>query len=295
MKFGNVTNPEAIDFTLPPDHPDNAASFKKTKTGKFEVYVGCAKWNKSDLKNFYPKGTKDELAYYTSQFNSIELNATFYRLFPVEQFIKWKETTPKGFKFFPKVGQDISHFKRLKNAEKEVDAFVTHVAHLEDKLGMPFLQMNDNFKTKDIEAVRTFLDQWPAKFPLAVEFRDTLWYNDPAIANEIYAILEKKKMANVLVDTAGRRDLLHMRITAQTAFIRYVGANHETDYKRLEDWVDRIEEWKEAGLKKLYFFVHQNIEEASPLLSAYFIALLNKRIGTTLTIPQTQTPPKGLF
>ena len=126
---------------------------------------------------------------------------------------------------------------------------------------------------------------------MAVEFRHTDWYNKPEIAEELYALLEKKKMANVLVDTAGRRDLMHMRITAQTAFVRYVGANHVTDYKRLDDWIERIALWKEQGLKKLYFFVHQHIEEASPLLSAYFIEKLNKKIGTTLTIPQTQTKP----
>jgi uncharacterized protein YecE (DUF72 family) len=59
-----------------------------------QLYVGCAKWNRTDLKNFYPRGTKDELAYYSSQFNCIELNATFYRIFPKEQFEKWREKTP---------------------------------------------------------------------------------------------------------------------------------------------------------------------------------------------------------
>ena len=295
MKFGSVSNPELIDFSIPADHPDTKASLNKLKSKKFEAYVGCAKWNKTDLKNFYPKGTKDELAYYTTQFNSIELNATFYRLFPVAQFIKWKENTPKGFKFFPKLGQDISHWGRLKDTEKLVDQYIEHVAHLEDKLGMPFLQMHDNFSPKDIDRVRTFLDYWPAKFPLAVEFRHTDWYNNSDIAKEIYAILEKKKMANVLVDTAGRRDLMHMRVTSQTAFVRYVGANHVSDYKRLDEWVKRIASWKGQGLQKLYFFVHQNIEEASPLLSAYFIEKLNKEIGTSLIIPKTQNPSGDLF
>ncbi|GBL35560.1 hypothetical protein EMGBS15_11550 [Filimonas sp.] len=129
---------------------------------------------------------------------------------------------------------------------------------------MPFLQMIQNFSPKDIDRVRTFIDYWPKNFPLAVEFRHTDWYNKPEIAEELYTMLEKKKMANVLVDTAGRRDLMHMRITAQTAFVRYVATNHVTDYKRLHDWIERIAIWKEFGLKKLYFFIHQHIEEASP-------------------------------
>src|SRR5690606_5900743 len=112
-------------------------------------------------------------------------------------------------------------------------------------------------------------------------------FNDDETAAKLYKFLKSKKITNVLVDTAGRRDLMHMRLTTKTAFVRYVGANHESDYSRLDDWIKRIESWKNQGLKELYFFVHQNIEEASPLLSAYFIERLNKRIGTDLHIPET--------
>ncbi len=76
MKFGSVEHPENIDFTLPKDHKDTAKVLAKVKDDNVpNIYVGCAKWNKADLKGFYPKGTKDELVYYSSQFNSIELNA----------------------------------------------------------------------------------------------------------------------------------------------------------------------------------------------------------------------------
>ena len=112
MKFGQVPNPEEIDFTIPADHVDTKRVLAKSKAKDLKIYVGCAKWNKADLKNFYPKGTKDELGYYSTQFNCIELNATFYRLFPATQFEKWRETVPDGFKFFPKLGQDISHWGR---------------------------------------------------------------------------------------------------------------------------------------------------------------------------------------
>jgi uncharacterized protein YecE (DUF72 family) len=45
-----------------------------------QVCIGCAKWNRSDLKGFYPRGTKDELTYYSLKLNSVELNATFYSI-----------------------------------------------------------------------------------------------------------------------------------------------------------------------------------------------------------------------
>ncbi len=69
MKFGSVNNPEDIDFTLPPDHPDTLATLKKNQSDLTNVFVGCAKWNRADLKGFYPRGTKDE--FYVSKINLI--------------------------------------------------------------------------------------------------------------------------------------------------------------------------------------------------------------------------------
>lgn len=289
MKFGQVENPEEIDFTIPPDHNDTNAVLAKSKAKDLKVYVGCAKWNKTDLKNFYPKGTKDELGHYSTQFNCIELNATFYRLFPAATFEKWHATVPDGFKFFPKLEQTISHFRRLRDVEELVDISVTNMSHLKEKLGMPFLQMHNNFGPKDVDRVVEFVKNWKQyKMPLAMEFRKTDWYNDPAVSAELYDLLEKNKITNVLVDTAGRRDLMHMRLTTPTAFIRWVGANDPaSDRARLDEWIGRIVSWKKQGLGKLYFFVHQNVEKESPLLSAYFIEKLNKKIGTDLQIPKT--------
>jgi uncharacterized protein YecE (DUF72 family) len=295
MKFGNVENPETIDFSLPADDKACAEVLGKSGAKDLKISIGCAKWNKTDLKNFYPKGVKDELGYYASQFNSIELNATFYRLFPATQFTKWKENTPEGFKFFPKLGQDISHWSRLKDTEKAVDAFVENTSHLEEKLGVPFLQMHNNFAPKDFDRVKTFVENWKYDIPLAVEFRHTDWYNNAEVAAELYDLLETNSIANVIVDTAGRRDLLHMRLTTPTAFVRYVGANHKSDYTRLDDWLERIADWKAKGLAELYFFIHQNTEKESPLLAAYFIEKLNKKIGSDLKVPATLQENPALF
>ena len=113
MKFGRVDNPEDIDFKLPNDHQGTLNVLKKSASKNTNVCIGSPTWNKSDLKGFYPRGTKDELKYYSRQFNSIELNATFYRIFPPEQFEKWYNKTPNNFRFFPKLNQEISHWKRL--------------------------------------------------------------------------------------------------------------------------------------------------------------------------------------
>ena len=250
-----------------------------------EIYVGCAKWNKADLKGFYPKGTKDELEYYSRQFNSIELNATFYRIFPADTFSGWYDKTPKNFKFFPKLNQEISHWKRLNEVSAIVEDYLNNASNLQEKLGTIFLQMHNNFAPKDFNRVVEFVERWPKEFPLAIEFRHTDWYNNETVSNQLYDLLETNNVSNVLVDTAGRRDLLHMRLTNPTAFVRYVGANHPSDYTRLDDWVKRLKEWQEQGVKEIDFFIHQNIEKESPLLSSYFIKKLNKELGCQLKIP----------
>ncbi|HEX9600227.1 MAG TPA: DUF72 domain-containing protein [Mariniflexile sp.] len=286
MKFGSVDNPQHIDFTLPPDHPDTQRVLNKFKDDNTpEIYVGCAKWNKADLKGFYPRGTKDELVYYSSQFNAIELNATFYRIFPAEQFASWYTKTPDGFKFFPKLNQEISHWKRLQETKEVVEHYLYNASNLKEKLGTIFLQMNDNFSPKDFDRVINFVEEWPKEMPLAMEFRHTNWYNDVSIANELYQLLEANNISNIIVDSAGRRDIMHMRLTNATAFVRYVGANHPSDYNRLDDWLARLKDWKHQGVKEIDFFIHQNIEKESPLLSAYFIKKLNKTLGYHLKVP----------
>lgn len=294
MKFGSVNNPESIDFKLPADHPDSRGIMEKGNKDSFEVFVGCAKWNRQDLKGFYPRGAKDELAYYSNQFNSIELNATHYRIFDENQVKNWKSKTPADFKFFPKVVNSISHYKRLKGVEALVDEYTAPIRAFEEKLGMIFLQLRDDFKPIDFDRVHRFLEIWPSDLPLAIELRHKDWFADESVSSQLYQLFEKHEVANIITDTAGRRDLLHMRLTSPVAFIRYVGANHESDYPRLDDWVVRLKEWKDQGLEKIYFFVHQNIEKESPLLSAHFIQKLNDSLGTKLIIPNSNSNQQTL-
>ncbi|WP_293886181.1 MULTISPECIES: DUF72 domain-containing protein [unclassified Sphingobacterium] len=291
MKFGQVEHPEEIDFTLPPTPPETLNLLQHFKNDKpFEVYVGCAKWNKQDLKGFYPRGTKDELAYYSTQFNSIELNATFYNSPSIDQVETWKHKTPANFKFFPKIPQSISHFSRLLNTADKVKLFTDAIVHFDEKLGMAFLQMHDNYNPKDMARLKLFLHDWPTEVPLALEVRNKEWFSKPAVTKELYALLEETNVTNILVDTAGRRDMLHMRLTTPTAFIRYVGANHASDYDRLDQWIDVLKLWRENGLQKLYFFIHQNIEVESPLLATHFIKKLNTTLNLDLTHPNKNTP-----
>lgn len=296
MKFGKVDNADEIDFTLPEDDPGTKELLSEQGSSqKPMVYVGCAKWNRKDLKNFYPDGVGDELEYYGSQFNAVELNATFYNTFGQDQIEKWHDRVPEGFKFFPKVNRYISHLKWLNGIEEATDDYIDSIVHFKEKLGTIFLQLRGNFKPKYIDRVANFVEHWPEGVPLAIEFRHSDWFNDQAAAGELYDLLEENNVANVITDTAGRRDLLHMRLTNNEAFIRYVGANHPTDYSRLDDWVARLRKWNELGLDNIHFFVHQNVEKESPKLSAYFIKKLNIALDTSLTPPQLPGEQEELF
>jgi len=295
MKFGQVPDPSNIDFTLPKDHPQTKFILEQNKKGLENISIGCAKWNKTDLKGFYPKGTKDELTYYSTQFNSIELNATFYGMPTAEQVQTWKEKTPKDFKFFPKITNTVSHFRRLLNITDVVTQFASAVLNFDDKLGMVFLQLHDNFKPKDYERLEKFVQDWPKEVPLAIELRNTEWFTDEEVFNTVCELFEMNNITNIIVDTAGRRDMLHMRLTTPNAFIRYVGANADSDYQRLDDWLKRLTKWKKEGLQNVFFFVHQNIEKASPLLSAHLIEKMNADWKTDIHVPKLADDKPTLF
>ena len=250
--------------------------------------VNYAKWNKQDLKNFYPPKTKDELSYYSTQFNSIELNATYYRSPSKENVETWAKKTPKDFKFFPKIPQSISHYGRLQNVTDKLNQYLDAVALFEDKLGMIFLQMHENFAPKDFEKLENFIENFPKGYPLAVELRHEEWFSNEENFNQLVKLFEDHHISNIIVDTAGRRDMVHMRLTSNEAFVRFVGANIPSDYERLDEWIEVIKLWKAEGLQKLYFFIHQNLEFESPMLAKYFIKKLNKDLGLNIRGPQDE-------
>jgi uncharacterized protein YecE (DUF72 family) len=296
MKFGSVDNPGDQNLSLPEDHPETKevlSAYGDLDTPN--VFVGCAKWNKKDLKNFYPKGVGDELEYYGKNFNSVELNATFYNTFDKDQIATWRTKVPDNFKFFPKVNRYISHLKWLNGIEEATDNYYDSILHFKEKLGTTFLQLRGNFKPKYFDRVANFVEHWPQGVPLAIEFRHPDWFADSGVADELYQLLEENNVTNLITDTAGRRDLLHMRLTNNEAFIRYVGANHETDFSRLDEWVERLTTWTDQGLDNIHFFVHQNKERKSPELSAYFISKLNDALGTELEPPRLPGGQNNLF
>jgi len=282
MDFGKVDDLSEIDFTLPDTHHDTDAILAKLKKKKTQtkVYIGCAKWGRKEwVGRIYPPKTKEKdfLSVYLTQFNTIELNATHYRIFGDETVKKWKASAPPDFKFCPKFLQNISHFRRLKNCENETKAFYKSMDNLGENLGDSFLQLPPNFPPKNFEDLKKYLESLPDNRPVCVELRHQGWFSDVKIYDETFNMMSKLNIGSVITDTSGRRDLIHMRLTNGTAFIRFVGNNlDKTDFSRIDDWVKRLKDWINPGLEKLYFMLHQPDEQHTPELIVYTIKQFNK-------------------
>jgi uncharacterized protein YecE (DUF72 family) len=290
MDFGKAENLENIDFTLPDDHESTDklfASLKKKKDTK--VYVGCAKWGRPEwVGKIYPPKTKEKdfRSYYLQQYNSLELNPTHYRTPSVQQVKSWKEGAAEDFKFCPKFPQVISHMKRLKDCERETELFYNAIKNFDSNLGTSFLQLPPNFPPKNFDALGKYVSSLPDDFDVSVEFRHPLWFSNAKIFDETFEMLRENKIGSVITDTAGRRDLVHTRLTTPTAFIRYVGNNlHPSDFKRCDDWVSKIKKWIESGIETIYFMMHMHDEKDSPELTDYVIKKLNKECGLNLKQP----------
>src|SRR5215211_1546790 len=92
MDFGRVPELNDVDFKLPPEPLFNKAILKGTPAKNPLVYIGCAKWGRKEwIGKIYPKGTKDAqfLDEYVKHYNSIELNASHYKLYKPADIQKW--------------------------------------------------------------------------------------------------------------------------------------------------------------------------------------------------------------
>lgn len=291
MQFGQAPPKELgkIDFTLPQDPAPTKKVLANAKKNKCEILVGCAKWGRPDwVGKIYPKGTKaaNFLDAYAQQFNCIEFNAIFYKLPDKKEVHAWKAKVGKDFKFFPKFTEVITHRKRLKNTRAEVDAFLEVVHEFGNNLGPLFLMPHPQMGPKHLDTILEFLDSLPKDVKCFTELRHTEWYQDNN-AEKLFAELEKRGRGTIITDAAGRRDCVHMRLTTPEAFIRFVGNSlHESDYRRIDEWVDRIGQWMKQGLQKCYFFMHQHEELYSPELCKYLIEQMNKKLGTQIKVPQ---------
>ncbi len=290
MKFGRLNDISEVDFKLKEDHFFTKKVWDKRERPPkkdFSIHYGCPSWGCPDWKGkIYPEkcSPKDYLKYYSQAFNAIELNTTFYQIPQKSTVENWKKNASPGFIFCPKVSRSISHSSNAHLKNNLVKLFFDSVSLFEDKLGHTFIQFPEYFNTSYFSDLKRLVEFFPQGFPLAVELRHESWFEEDTVFWELCEWLFLKNISLVITDVSGRRDVLHQALTSDTAFIRFTGNSlHKTDYSRVVDWIGRISLWKEQGLEKVYFFIHQPGEVLCPELTEFFIDELDKRIGCKIT------------
>jgi len=120
-----------------------------SRADRGRIRIGISGWRYPPWRGvFYPKGLrqKDELAYASRQFPTIEINGTFYSLQRPERFVTWHAATPEDFVFAVKGGRFITHMKKLRNVEVPLaNFFASGVLRLKEKLGPILWQFPPNF------------------------------------------------------------------------------------------------------------------------------------------------------
>ena len=290
MKFGKLLDISRVNFTLPTDHPQTADTLSCVSSGTSpRVFVGSARWGEKDLvgKIYPPKTPASEfLTYYARHFSTIELNTTHYRIPTPALVQQWCEKTEPSFVFCPKVPQLISHQADFGQSLRATDQFLQGLYAFGSQLGIPFLQLPPSFSPQAGKALFSYLSDWPEDLPLAVEFRHPDWFNHARIRDRAFDLLQARGISPVITDTAGRRDVIHQRLTTDSVFIRFVGNRlHATDYLRIDTWVRRIKQWLTEGLRNVYFIVHQPEEHLCVDLAIYTIEQLNAQCQLNLSPP----------
>lgn len=292
MEFGRVPEftLDSIDFSLPKDPGLNEIVLPGKKVKDPKVFVGCAKWGRREwIGKIYAKGTReiDFLKEYVKHYNSIELNATHYKIYGAAAIAKWGENAKgRDFKFCPKVPQLISHYSNFNNTDAVTTEFLEGIIAFKENLGPVFLQVSEKYSSGKKDNLFKYLESLPRNLQFFLEVRHPDWFIDKALESELFTTLKSLGIGAVITDTAARRDCAHMYLTLPKTFIRYVGNSlHSSDYVRIDEWINRIQYWLNNGLEEAYFFMHMHNEALSPELTIYLIENMNKKCGLNLKMP----------
>lgn len=292
MEFGRVpaAGLDSIDFTLTAEPVENRRVLGGERTRDPKVYLGCAKWGRKEwVGKIYPAKTKEKdfLDHYVKHYNSIELNATHYKVYDETAIAKWAaKAAGRDFLFCPKMYNGVTHFGNLLSKEFITTEFLKGILAFGEHLGPVFVQVSDLFSPARKEELFGFLESLPSGIQFFLELRHASWFGDRNLRSELFGLLRELKIGAVITDTSGRRDCAHMELSIPKAFIRYVGNSlHPTDYTRIDGWIKRVKYWLDNGLQELYFFMHMHDETYSPELTVYLADQLNATCGLDLKKP----------
>jgi uncharacterized protein YecE (DUF72 family) len=216
------------------------------------IFIGTSGWSYKEWANDFYHGLKpkEHFQFYATQFSTVEINASFYRLPTLKTVKGWREKAPANFIFAVKGSRLITHIKRLNNLDGLVTNFIRRVHPLRKKLGPLLWQLPPNFKP-DLPRLDKFLKRLPRKLSHAIEFRHPDWMMD-----ETFTLL--RKHAAAFVSVSSMRMPQNFAVTADFAYIRFHGLSggprHDYTGTELEPWAKHIREQASSGRKVFAYF-----------------------------------------
>jgi uncharacterized protein YecE (DUF72 family) len=218
------------------------------------VRVGCSGWSYSHWREeVYPEGVPQRrwLEHYATLFDTVEVNATFYRLPRRETVAGWVERTPPDFLLAVKASRFLTHVRRLSDVGRGLERFYDRIAPLLDspKMGPVLWQLPETFH-RDDERLAGALARLPAGRH-CFEFRHKSWF-----APEVYELLREHGAALVIGDHPARPFQAH-ELTADWTYVRFHSGSRgrRGNYSdgELETWARRIAAWRSRAEVLAYF------------------------------------------
>ena len=204
-----------------------------------QIYVGCSGWSYSSWKGpFYPVDLDNSewLNYYSHVFDFVEIDSSFYRIPTAFTVKNWLKKTPDNFRFTAKFPKVITHDKRLKNVENELEIFFSQIDPLQEKTSALLIQLPPSLGiVEGLEALREVVPELDNRFRYAVEVRNNSWFQDLA-----YSFFANNNICMVWSQLAGLRT--PPVITTDFLYVRFIGDRRigEEDFGRIQ--IDRIAE-----------------------------------------------------
>ena len=220
------------------------------------ILLGTSGWYYDHwINKFYPKDLEKSkrLEFYSENFNTVEINSSFYR-FPSDSVFKgWYNKTPENFVFALKANRLITHIRKLRNIEQYLASFYKQAKILKGKCGPILFQLPPSMK-KDTQLLSDFLENLPKGFINVIEFRNESWHCD-----EVYDILRKYKTGYCVISGLGQP--CNVLATADVAYIRWHGPEsvYSSEYSKEEMkwWSDKIKELNRK-CRKIYGYFNND-------------------------------------
>ncbi|NMC07372.1 MAG: DUF72 domain-containing protein [Candidatus Lokiarchaeota archaeon] len=187
--------------------------------------IGCSGWSYDGWKGtFYPDKLPQArwLEHYASVFDVVEVDSTFYSM-PRPDVVKgWRDRTPDGFTFVPKLYKGITHDLHRAVAghdlERLVDRYFENIMKLGSKLGATVIQLPPKLGAKHADDLLALLDALPGGIRHAIEFRDASWFSEPHVMHRI------ERQDNVSIAGSIHPDVEpFVRRTADFFVFRFIG------------------------------------------------------------------------